>query len=134
MALQPCFGPWPLCLSFSFVISFTHSVGLLGRVISPSQGRYLYTGRHKQRINTHTDIHALSGIRIHDPSVRANEDSACLRPRGHCDKEGIIHSTYANCADRFVLWSSFRHSKLFTVKKLKMMGFSVFEDRAEVEK
>jgi hypothetical protein len=29
-------------------------------------------------------IHAWSGIRIHNPSVRATEDSSCLRPRGHC--------------------------------------------------
>jgi hypothetical protein len=33
----------------------------------------------------HTDIHALSGIRTHDPSVRGSEDNLCLRPRGHCD-------------------------------------------------
>jgi hypothetical protein len=32
----------------------------------------------------HTDIHALSAIRTHDPSVRASEDGSCLRPRGHC--------------------------------------------------
>jgi hypothetical protein len=31
-------------------------------------------------------IHALSGIRTHDPSVRASEDSSCLRPRGYCDR------------------------------------------------
>jgi hypothetical protein len=37
-----------------------------------TQGRYL-----------HTDIHALSGIQTHDPSVRASEDSSCLRSRGH---------------------------------------------------
>jgi hypothetical protein len=35
-------------------------------------------------------MHALSGIRAHDPSVRAGEDSLCLRPRGHCD--GLISS------------------------------------------
>jgi hypothetical protein len=28
----------------------------------------------------------LNGIRTHDPSVRASEDSSCLRPRGHCDR------------------------------------------------
>jgi hypothetical protein len=33
----------------------------------------------------HTDIHASSGNRTHDPSVRAGEDGSCLRPRGHCD-------------------------------------------------
>jgi hypothetical protein len=32
---------------FSSLIS-TQSVGLLGRVISPSQGRYLHTAQHKQ--------------------------------------------------------------------------------------
>jgi hypothetical protein len=56
-------------------LNLRHSVGLLGRVISPSQGHYL-----TQRINT--DIHASSGIRTHDPSVRASEGSSYLRPRG----------------------------------------------------
>jgi hypothetical protein len=37
----------------------------------------------------HTDIHALCGIRAHDPSVRASEDSSCLRPRGHCDRPSV---------------------------------------------
>jgi hypothetical protein len=40
MALQPFVGPWPL---FQFLDLFTQSVGLLGRGISPSQGRYLHT-------------------------------------------------------------------------------------------
>jgi hypothetical protein len=66
---------------------FTQTVGLLGRVISPSQGRYLYTGQHKHRINAYTDINALSGIRTHDRSVRASEDSSCLRLRGHYDRQ-----------------------------------------------
>jgi hypothetical protein len=53
-------------LFFSFVISFSQPVGLLGRVISPSQGRYLHAGQHKHRIRTH------------DPSVRGARD--------HCDR------------------------------------------------
>jgi hypothetical protein len=64
---SPLLGPGPF---FSFVISLTQTVGPLGRVISPSQGRYLHTGQHKHRINAHRDIHASSGIRTHDPSVR----------------------------------------------------------------
>jgi hypothetical protein len=41
------------------------SVGLLGRVISPSQGLYLYINTEK-RTHTHTlNIHALYGIRTH---------------------------------------------------------------------
>jgi hypothetical protein len=43
----------------------------------PAQG-------NTNRINA--DIHALSGIRTHDHSVRANEGSSCFRPRGHCDR------------------------------------------------
>jgi hypothetical protein len=41
--------------SFSYLI-YTQSVGLLGRVISPSQGRYLHTGRHKQKKRTQTSM------------------------------------------------------------------------------
>jgi hypothetical protein len=62
---------------FSFLI-YTQSVGLLGRGISPSQGRYLHTEHN----TNNTDIHASSGIRSHDPSVRAGED-------GHCDWQMI---------------------------------------------
>jgi hypothetical protein len=62
----PLLGP---CLFFSFIIFFTQMAGLLGRVISPSQGRYLHHGQHKHRINAYIDIHALSGTRTHDPSL-----------------------------------------------------------------
>jgi hypothetical protein len=41
-------------LLFSSVIIFSHTVGLLGRVVSPSQGRYLNTGQNKHRINAYT--------------------------------------------------------------------------------
>jgi hypothetical protein len=41
-------------------------VGLLGRVISPLQGLYLH--KTTQLRKTRTNIHALSGIRTHDPS------------------------------------------------------------------
>jgi hypothetical protein len=51
--LQPFFGPWPL---FQFLNLFTQSVGLLGWVISPSQGRYVHTGQHKHRINIQTSM------------------------------------------------------------------------------
>jgi hypothetical protein len=48
-----------------FLELFRHMVGLLGRVISPSQGLYLH--RKTQHRKTRTNIHALSGIRTHDP-------------------------------------------------------------------
>jgi hypothetical protein len=48
MALRSFFGPWSL-LQFRNLF-FTQTVGLLERVISPSQGRYLHTGQHKHRL------------------------------------------------------------------------------------
>jgi hypothetical protein len=65
---------WTLAI-FSVSYSYTQSVGLLGRGVSPSQGRYLHTGQHKHRINAYTDIHALSGIRTHNAGVRADKDN-----------------------------------------------------------
>jgi hypothetical protein len=65
MVLQPFVG---LCPIYQFLDLFTQPVGPLRWGISSFQARYLYTGQQKHRIN-HTDIHALSGIRIHDPSV-----------------------------------------------------------------
>jgi hypothetical protein len=89
---------WSIGL-ISQVLVQLQTVGLLGRVISSSQGLYLNTEQHKHRINayihththTHTpNIHALSGIRIHDPGFRASEDSTCLRPLGYRDRRLII--------------------------------------------
>jgi hypothetical protein len=60
------------------------SVGLLGRVVSSSQGLYMYTNTH-----THTQtlyIHALNRIRTHGPGFRASEDSARLRPLVYRDR------------------------------------------------
>jgi hypothetical protein len=60
------------------------SVGLLGRVISSSQGLYLYTNTEKRtHIHKPLNIHALSGIGSHGPGFRASEDSARLKVRPH---------------------------------------------------
>jgi hypothetical protein len=72
---SPFVGPW-----------------LLFECLDPIHGRTPWMGDQpitsplpKHRKNAHTDIHTSSGIRTHNPSVRANEDSSCLRLRGHCD-------------------------------------------------
>jgi hypothetical protein len=92
MAVQPFVGPWPL---FQFLDPIHQSVGLIGRGISLSQGLYLHTGQYKHRIKAHnTDTNALSGIRTHDPSVRASEDSSCLRPRGHYERQRNIKQDF----------------------------------------
>jgi hypothetical protein len=84
--LRPFVGLWPPLQFRNHLYTDGRTPWVLGRVISPSQGRYLYTGQHKHKVNAHIDIHALSGIRTHDPSVRAGEDGSCLRPRGLCDR------------------------------------------------
>jgi hypothetical protein len=53
MALQPFVGLWPYV---QFRNPYTQSVGLLGRGISPSQGRYLHPGQHKQNKRTPTSM------------------------------------------------------------------------------
>jgi hypothetical protein len=68
---------------FSFLILYT--AGLLGRGISPPQGRYLHTEQHKHRINAHKHpcLERDSNLL---PSIRPSEDSSCLNPSGHCDR------------------------------------------------
>jgi hypothetical protein len=87
MALQPFVGPWPL-LQFR---NYFYTDGRTPWTSDQPVTRTLTTHRITQhRINAHTDIHALSVIRTHDPSVRAGEDGSCLRPGGHCER----HLTY----------------------------------------
>jgi hypothetical protein len=91
MALPAHSEAWSL---IHFRNHFSQRVVLTGRVISSSQGHYLNT-EHKHISN----IHALSGIRTHDPSVWESEDSSCLRPRGYCDRLDQIswHSILTAC-------------------------------------
>jgi hypothetical protein len=63
---------------------FTQPLGLLGRRMSPLQGRFLHTEQHNHRINAYTDIHASSGIRTHDSCVWAGEDSSCTATMISC--------------------------------------------------
>jgi hypothetical protein len=91
LALQP---PWALAYIFNFII-ILQTVGLLGRVISSSRGLYLNTGQHKHRINTYTHQISMPCVRFEplDPSLRAREDSSCLRQLGYCDRPLRIYRT-----------------------------------------
>jgi hypothetical protein len=82
-----------------FSISWSYTVGRTPWTGYQPVTRPLPTHRINAQ-NRH--IHASSGIRIHDPGVRASEDSSCLRPRGHCDRQyrnmpaQIWHSEFWN--------------------------------------
>jgi hypothetical protein len=111
LALQPNLGlglpPWNSPCHFGF-LDLRQSVGLRGRVISLSQGRYLHT-------NT-INIHALSGIGTHDPGFRVSEDSAFPRTLGYRDRHRFTFS-YAKWLSAssghlmLLSWIIFAHSK-----------------------
>jgi hypothetical protein len=82
LALQPFVRSWR---HLQFRNLFYIDGGTPWTSDQPVAGSYLHTGQHKHRINAHTDIHASSGIRSHDPSIRTSEDGSWLRPCGHRD-------------------------------------------------
>jgi hypothetical protein len=61
------------------------SVVLLGRGISPSQGRYLHTKEHKHRVNAQTSMPRVGF------ELTAGEDGSCIRQRDHCDRHIYIY-------------------------------------------
>jgi hypothetical protein len=71
MVLQP-FRPWPIFSLMIYTVRMTPWTGdqLVARPVP--------THRTTQTQNKGTHIHAWSGIRTHDPSVRANEDGSYL--------------------------------------------------------
>jgi hypothetical protein len=90
MALQPLWN-WRL---FQFLNPY-----ILGTTLWTGDqpvAKPLPTHRTTQTEETHTDIHASSGIRTYDPNVRAGEDGSCLRQRGRCDRlHGTILGNYS---------------------------------------
>jgi hypothetical protein len=113
------YGPLPLC-QFP---NPTQSVGLLGRGISTSQGRYLHTEQHKHWINAHNaDIHVLSGV---EPMIPVFKRVKTMRPLWSATL--LLHrptyTTWAFClqtqselrpvtvAERSKAWTVFARSK-----------------------
>jgi hypothetical protein len=87
--LYSTLGPWPQIFRF-------HDYFTDGRTLWTSDqlvARPLPKHRTTQTQNKHIhipNIHALCGIRIHDPSFRASEDSSFLRPLGYRDRPEIL--------------------------------------------
>jgi hypothetical protein len=68
LRIRPC-GLFQFRIT-SEIMNHRHTIGLLGRVISSSQGLYLH--RATQHRKTRTNIHALSGIRTRDQGPRGH--------------------------------------------------------------
>jgi hypothetical protein len=63
--------------------------------------------RQTQFKHVHTpNVHALSGIQTHNPSVRASENSSCLRPLGYCDRLVEYRSHNFCCCILFIHFRS----------------------------
>jgi hypothetical protein len=101
--------------------SMRQLVGLLGRVIGPTQGLYLH--RTTQHRETQTHIHAPSRIRTCDLNIRAAEDSTCLRPRGHWDRplENLRVKLCMHFSSSY-RWYMLRASHLFRLINLIIFG------------
>jgi hypothetical protein len=80
MALQPIVGPWPLLQFRNLFYIDGGAPWTSDQPVARPQPTHRTT---QTQINVHTDIHAVSVIQTHDPSVRANGESPCLRQRGH---------------------------------------------------
>jgi hypothetical protein len=78
MAFPAHSGPWPL---IQFCNHFSQTVGLLGQVISSSQGRYLNTGQHRIKAYTPRTSIPRVGLESTIPSFER------VRPRGYCDRQ-----------------------------------------------
>jgi hypothetical protein len=101
MAVQLFVEPWPL-LQFR---NLFYTDGRTPWTSDQPVARPLPTHRTTQTQNKRShDIHALNGIRNHDPSVGEIENSSCVRPRGHCD---LIKGVY-------VYIHKYKHPCVFT--------------------
>jgi hypothetical protein len=83
MALQPFVG----CRLLLQFLDAVHSEDSLDGG-SARRKASTYTQNNTNTEQTHIDNHVSSGIRTHDPSVRASEG---FRPRGLCDRLIIAH-------------------------------------------
>jgi hypothetical protein len=87
MALPAHSGPWSLIQFRNHFCTDGRTPWTSDQLVARSLPKHR-TQTQNKRIHT-SNIHALSGIWNHDPSVWASEGSSCLRPRGYCGRQII---------------------------------------------
>jgi hypothetical protein len=97
MALPPHSGPRPL---IQFRKHFSQTVGLLGRVVIPSQGLYPNTGQHKHRINTYTHQTSIPWVRFQPTNPASKRAKALHALDRAATVTGSINPLYST-----VIWS-----------------------------
>jgi hypothetical protein len=108
---SPFVGPWPFYQFLNCIHSRYDSLDGGSAHLKAAA----YTQNNTNTEYTYTDIHALSGIRIHDPSVRASEDSSCLRLCNHSDRQNI-----------FIVEENIYHKCLSSISSLNLLLSSQF--------
>jgi hypothetical protein len=111
---------------FSFLI-YTQSVWLLGRGISLTQGRFLYTGQHKYRINAQRH-----------PCLEwdSNPLSQSSSGSGHCDRR-ILYVGLRKTVSLIAVLSVSERGRLFPILRpriptSKMASFALFCDNRTI--
>jgi hypothetical protein len=84
-------APWALASDFQFHDNFTdgRTPWTGDQLVARPLPKYKTTQIHNKHIHI-PNIHALYGIRTHDPGFRAREDSICLRSLGYRDRRSVI--------------------------------------------
>jgi hypothetical protein len=100
---------------------FGQLVGLHEREINPTQRLYLH--RTTQHTKTRTHIHASSGIRTHNPSARAVEDSTCLRQLGHWNRVQCGYKYLKKTITDIFSWNSMRTTLWLVLPRHDLAGW-----------
>jgi hypothetical protein len=92
-----------------FLELFRHMVGLLGRVISPSQGLFLHrTTQHRKTRDKHPCLERDSNPRSQQPT---GQDPR-IRPHGHCDRQSLIMFDLIRCLNFLITHWTVANDKL----------------------
>jgi hypothetical protein len=78
-------GPWPLIFSSMIIFTDGRTPWTSDQLVARLLPKHRTTKKQNKHIHI-PNIHALSGIRTHDPGFRASEDSTCIRPLGYRDR------------------------------------------------
>jgi hypothetical protein len=78
--------PWPLMFQFHDHFTDSRTPWTSDQLVARPLPKHRTTQTQNKHIHI-PNIHALIGIRTHDPGFRASEDSACLRPFNYRDRQ-----------------------------------------------
>jgi hypothetical protein len=103
------------------MIIFSQTVGLTGRVISSSQGRYLNTGQHKHRIKAYTYQTSMPWVGF-EPTIPAFERAKTVHALDRattvtgCWKYSCVNESRISYSSTRVLWSCVLQGQILSAR------------------